>query len=290
METFLNSTIVTGNWKLRIKDYGNLDLGTLVNWTIFFEPGTFSCQPQTIPIATTDFTKVHNISSNNYFFDSLNCNSLVCKVAPNGALPITGIVTSVVKIKSAQESFVKRHYDIKPTSNISNATGRVTLYFTQAEFEDFDSLNIIKMPANNGDIQGKSNIRIGRYVAESYSGDKHPATYSAPVEIINPDDYDIYFSNNRWHVEFNTTGFGGFTLQTEINPLSFIYTMNKGGTYTQNNRWINSRHPPEIPVSGSEIYINPSGGNNVCMHQGLLVIPLNVLFNVMAGKVLEISP
>jgi hypothetical protein len=45
---------------------------------------------------------------------------------------------------------VQRHYEIAPTNNASTATGRVTLYFTQAEFTNFnnDPLSVLDLPAD----------------------------------------------------------------------------------------------------------------------------------------------
>ncbi len=181
-------------------------------------------------LATVNTTIVSTQSSITSFG---NCAGLVAQVAQNGAAPINGTVTAKVFIEPMVLSnngvpFVQRHYEISPAPNPIAATGRATLYFTQAEFDNFnaDPASTLNLPVNAADAAGISNLLVIKYPGESSNGSGLPATYAGnPIEI-NPADADIIFNATaaRWEVSFDVVGFSGFFVQTAstVLPVSLL--------------------------------------------------------------------
>ena len=151
---------------------------------------------------------------------------IVATVEPTGTSnALSGsVVARVWKETSQPAQFVKRHYEITPSLNASTATGRVTLYFTQQEFDDFNLVNTLKLPIDAADAaNNKANLRIEKRSGISADGTGLPASYStltAP-ETINPADADIFYNGTfgRWEVSFTTTGFSGFFAKTQAVAL-----------------------------------------------------------------------
>ncbi len=122
---------------------------------------------------------------------------------------------------------VKRHYQITPTLEATTTTGRVSLYFTQEEFDEFNRVatNLKKLPTGPDDAAGKANLLVERRGGVSADGSGRPASYSGAAETINPEDADIIWDagNRRWEVKFNVTGFSGFWVKTTDRPLPVIF-------------------------------------------------------------------
>jgi hypothetical protein len=152
----------------------------------------------------------------------------ILKLAPGGAEPLGENPTEAkVWIEPTQPAqFVKRHYQITPTFNADNATAVVTLYFTQQEFNDFNAVNAVKLPANSTDAAGKANLLVEKRSGGSNDGTGLPGSYTSTIVTINPDDNKIIWNAafNRWEVTFDVTGFSGFFVKTQTFtiPLTLI--------------------------------------------------------------------
>ncbi|MGN6418718.1 MAG: T9SS type A sorting domain-containing protein [Pseudobacter sp.] len=214
------SNLCPGNYTVTITDA----IGQVLN------PGTTITFPA-VSIANEDgATTTSIINSSNHIIANSACR-LIATVEPNGVNPVNGLVSAFVKFETSVpvhpaitgDPYVQRHYQITPVSGASTATARVTLYFTQAEFDAFNAHpgSIRDLPGNSGDAAGKANVRIGKYPGNSSDGSGLPATYTGPVEVIDPADVDIVFNGteNRWEISFNVSGFSGFVLQTNSAPL-----------------------------------------------------------------------
>ena len=157
-----------------------------------------------------------------------DCNTLIAVVSSSGGSPISGNTTARVWIEGTPLSgFVKRHYEITPASNAGSATGRVTLYFTQQDFTDFNTGNVIKLPIDATDAaNNKANLRIEKRSGTSNDGSGLPPSYTGSITTIDPADADIIWNNdrNRWEVSIDVTGFSGFFAKTTsgILPLKWI--------------------------------------------------------------------
>ncbi len=223
----------TGN----VRSQQSTDAG--VNWTNparFFRirPVVYSSTQQNGSIATVNSTDTRDINSSLQFINS-NCQ-LIAQVVPNGApaTQVAGSVDARVWLETGipifgSTPFVSRHYQITPTTNTATATGRVTMYFTQAEFTDFNSApgSLLDLPTTTNDASGKANLRISKFSGNSGDGTGLPGSYTGTTEVIDPNDADIVWNaaSSRWEVTANVTGFSGFFVQTSpvLLPIKVEY-------------------------------------------------------------------
>jgi len=175
--------------------------------------------------ANNTVTQAVNTANNNYY--AASC-AILCKVVPSGASPVTGNVTSQVWVEGtvpavSGQPFVQRHYQVTPAVSPGTATASVTLYFSQAEFDNFNAHpgSSANLPTASGDATGKANLRVGKYSGSSNNGTGLPASYVSTVLVINPPDANIVWnaSFSRWEVTVDVTGFSGFVIQTAVVPL-----------------------------------------------------------------------
>jgi hypothetical protein len=222
--------------------------------------GTYEVQSSSSPVLAANYqTSTQNVSNN--VFTATSC-ILITKITPNGNAPAVGDVTAKVWIDAAQNTqFVKRHYEITPATNAANATARVTLYFTQAEFNDFNALNNVKLPISNTDAAGKANLLIEKRAG---IGDANGlfSSYTGAITNINPADEDIVWngSSNRWEVSFNITGFSGFWVktQTSVLPLKLLSFTGKRESSSNQLNWVTAS---EINTNRFEIAYSTDGVN-----------------------------
>jgi hypothetical protein len=155
------------------------------------------------------------------------------KVLPSGAAPVSGKVNTCVTLDASQqffnaEPYVQRHFDIEPvTSNTTSTSATVTLYFTDAEFVQFNTNNPVwpKLPtaAGGGSTDpDRANLKITQYHGTANSSPSTPGNYSAGGGgiLINPPDADIVWNGSYWAVTFDVTGFSGFYAHS--NPLTAL--------------------------------------------------------------------
>jgi hypothetical protein len=226
----------------------------------------------------TNQTVIRNAGAN---YVTASCE-LVSSVLPSGGNPVSGSVTSKVWIEGAVPTqsgvpFVARHYEITPAISASTATGTITLYFTQTEFDNFNghAASLLDLPANAGDNVGKSNLRIGKYSGISGNGTGLPASYSSSTMVIDPDDNDIVWNavSSAWEITFAVDGFSGFVVQTAMFtlPVTWVsFTVKKQGQSVLLN-WSTAaeQHTKDFSVqhstdgiSWNTVAILPAAGNS----------------------------
>lgn len=174
----------------------------------------------TIPTAFTSVTISQTASGvSNYS----HCNNQVAAIQSGGSYTLSGQTTASVWIEATQPSapggvFVKRHYEINPVTNTTTATAKLTLYFTQQEFNDFNAVSAVDLPTNPGDASGIVNLLIEKRPGVSSNATGLPGTYTGTPTTINPLDADIIWNStaNRWEVSFDVTGFSGFFVKTQL--------------------------------------------------------------------------
>ena len=173
-------------------------------------------------------TLASNFTSVTTLQDSLtnygNCTSLVAtiKKVPNVANSIDGQVNTKVWIDATQNTnYVKRHYEINPTTNASTAEGIITLYFTQQNFDDFNAINTVLLPTNPADAAGIANLLVQKIEGTSSDNSGTPNSYAGIATNINPADNNIIWNalQSRWEVTFTTIGFSGFWIKTQAASL-----------------------------------------------------------------------
>lgn len=193
--------------------------------TVFSNGALLTVTSPALPSVNTSQAQVVNTANNLYY--GASCN-IIAKVVPSGASPVTGMVTSEVWVESTvpvhgSAPFVQRHYQITPTNNPLTATGTVTLYFSQADFDAFNAApgSTDKLPTGPSDNTGKANLRIGKYSGSSNNGTGLPDSYTAAKTVIDPSDANITWNaaTGMWEITFDVDGFSGFVLQTSQFPL-----------------------------------------------------------------------
>lgn len=193
-------------------------------------------------IATVTSADTTNTNSSNQFINT-NCQ-LIAQVVANGANPVTGTITGKVWLEGSIPTnnnipYVQRHYEILPAAGSGDATARVTLFFTQGEFNNFNvnSLSILDLPFNTTDAAGKANIRVIMYRGTSSDNSGTPGSYTGTPTIIDPTDENISWNPqlNRWEISFDVTGFGGFIVQTDLTALPIVLEYFKGERVGKSN-------------------------------------------------------
>lgn len=141
---------------------------------------------------------------------------------------VPGDITIKVWLNGSQApTYVKRHYEITPTNDPENATGRVTLYFSNQDFKDFNSQTpapALLLPDidDPGTVEvRKANLLIEKRGGTSSDGSGLPGSYPGAVLTINPNNADIIWNStaNYWEVRFDVTGFSGFFVKTTSQSL-----------------------------------------------------------------------
>jgi hypothetical protein len=225
-------------------------------------------------LATSNQSITQDVSDNS--FEAGACVNLISNVFPNGgASAIAGNVTAKVWIESAVPTyntipFVQRHYEITPTTNATTATGTVTLYFTQPEFDNFnnDPASVLDLPTDPADVTGIANLRVIKYPGVSGDGTGLPGSYTSTPVGINPDDANIVWNaiDNRWEVSFDVTGFSGFFVQTNTSvlPLSLLSFNAKA---QGNNTIVDWKSANEISHNFYEVLYSTDGRNFISAGQ-----------------------
>lgn len=183
----------------------------------------YETAPNIPNLATSHATDTKIINSETNFRSEC---SLIGKILPVGANPINGGVKGDVWIEATQDpNFVNRHYQFHPINDgLAKVTGKVTLYFTQPEFDNYNAVNAIKLPQNPTDAQGIANLLITKFNGVGIDGGNLPHAYYGGSISINPVDTDIIWDAtfNRWQVSFDVTGFGGFFVNTASSNLGTV--------------------------------------------------------------------
>jgi hypothetical protein len=140
-----------------------------------------------------------------------DCQNLVLSVTGSGERPVQGAIQVRLWVQSTP-GYVGRVYEIAPALNPSIATGKVTLYFTQAEFSAYNQEGKPNLPIDPSDRTGIQNLRIEKRSGVSSDGSGSLSSYSDESVVIDPKDEDIVWnaSMSRWEVSFDVRGFSGF--------------------------------------------------------------------------------
>lgn len=215
--------------------FGNFMLpgcaGAQKTFTITVNPTT-----ENVPLAVGNYTISQVQASGSTVYYSTCTNNLIAKVVSNGGAPVNGSITANVWVEGTQPAnYCKRHFEISPQTNAANATATITLYLTQADFDNFNLANAIKLPANSSDAAGKANLRIAKYSGTSSNGTGLPDSYGAQptISYIDPDDVTNIVWNttqSRWEITFDVAGFSGFFVTTKTSGALPLQLLSFSGT------------------------------------------------------------
>ncbi|MFM1793860.1 MAG: hypothetical protein RL642_245, partial [Bacteroidota bacterium] len=203
-------------------------IGSSSNWSTGKYIDNVSASP-TFSLAVDNSSVTHAV---NYIHRaSENCN-VISKIIPSGLNPVAGDCTSQVWIESALithegNNFVKRHYQLTPSANAASATGTITLYFTQEDFNLYNSnvSNNVYLPTGPTDNSHKATVRIAKFAGSSSNGSGMPSSYAGELIFIDPDDDKIVWNPNAsvWEITFDVEGFSGFYLQASLTALPLTW-------------------------------------------------------------------
>lgn len=223
----------------------------LFGWTVNLTNGN-------IAASTSSATQII-VPPCNAFYNAVP--EIIASVQPNGVNAITGSTTTKLWLETSQPAqYVKRHYEITPVANASTSTGRLTLYFKQQEFTDFNAVNALKLPTGPSDAVGIANLLIEKRPGTSSNGTGLPGTYTGTATTINPADADIVWNNavSRWEVTFDVTGFSGFFVKTAIGTLP-VNWLNVSGILNSNKLAVLNFKVIETNVARYEIEKSNNG-------------------------------
>ena len=155
----------------------------------------------------------------------VNGCELIASVESSGAAPVTGNTTAKVWIDSKAKEFVQRRVEINNESNNTASTGKVKLYFTQADFDAFNQNSAVKLPTSPTDTENMSHLHLYYFAGTSNDNTGTPASYTNAPVITNVDASNIVWNKtyNYWEITTDAVGFGGF-LVSSTNTLSTIDT------------------------------------------------------------------
>jgi hypothetical protein len=175
------------------------------------------------PLVSTNATKIFSIDPPFWGLFKNGCEAMATVKPADPLYSVMNYTTTKVWIQNTQPArFVKRHYEIVPPYYVDTAMGIVTLFFTQAEFDSFNAVNTVKLPAGPNDAVGKANLRIEKRIGASSDGSGLPHTYAGSVGFIDPPDNAIVWDSiqGRWELSQYVSGVGGFWVGTS-NTLLF---------------------------------------------------------------------
>ena len=172
-------------------------------------------QPQVKHLAeVSESGKVDDVATGkNYIFS--NCD-LIARVEKDDNHNISGEVSAKVWVDNKPTKYVSRRYQIVPNNNAENASGKVTLFFTQAEFDAYNKGKAVQLPTSATDEANKANVIIEKYPSNNFNENWVPNSNSNPVQIkVSPENVRWNDTYKYWEVTFENTGFGGFLIGTE---------------------------------------------------------------------------
>ncbi len=188
------------------------------------------------------------------YAESSSCR-VINTILPSGASPVTGLINSCVKIDATVQTYngfpyAQRHYDIEPLNSPATATATITLYYTQADMDNYNAARGVlpALPTGSGDAAGKANLLITQY----HGIGTLPGNYPGTATLINPVDANIIWNAtlSRWEVTFDVAGFSGFYLHTnsrlvplQVSLVSFSGTNNNTTNLLQ---WLTSAEQGSI--------------------------------------------
>lgn len=155
-----------------------------------------------------------------------------------------------------QTAYVRRYYNISPATNPDAATAQITLYFTQADFDDYNTArgSLPPLPMDGTDVANyKANLRVTQEHGTSATGD--PNSYSGwngtgPKKIlITPTSVAWNTVLSRWEATFPVTGFSGFFVTSALStplPLELLhFSARRVGETTNQLDWATGEEEAE---------------------------------------------
>lgn len=176
--------------------------------------------PQIKALATQNESVTFAIANGKNYATTL-CN-FVAMVEKTTTSNLTGNITAKVWVNNAEPTYVGRRFEITPATDPTTATGRVTLYFNQSEFDAYNATNAIKLPTSPSDAVGKGNILIDKFSGTSSDNSGTTSSYPNGFVTISPTVENVKWNAtyNYWEITVDTTGFSGFFVRTSSSNMA----------------------------------------------------------------------
>jgi minor extracellular serine protease Vpr len=217
------------------RTYASIDSGVSYNVVTTLDAKmraiVYENDPAVKQLATTSKNASQNVTLGNTYF--VNGCELITKVESSGASPITGKTTAKAWIDSTLKDFVQRRIEINADINNSTSTGKVTLFYTQADFDLFNQTATKKLPTSSTDDANKKNIVVHYYAGISKDNTGKPESYSNAV-INTPVAADKIVWNDTykyWEITIDAIGFGGYLLSTNETLANIENSLNLLSVY-----------------------------------------------------------
>ena len=186
----------------------------VINFDAKIRAYVYEDKPQVKHLAETNHNTETEITNGKNYLIS-NCD-LIARVEKDDNHNISGNISAKVWVDNTLPKYVSRRYQIVPNNNTDNASGKVTLYFTQAEFDAYNKGKAVQLPTSATDEANKANVIIEKYPSNNFNENWVPNSNSNPVQIkVSPENVRWNDTYKYWEVTFENTGFGGFLIGTE---------------------------------------------------------------------------
>ncbi len=165
----------------------------------------------------------------NYFYDGC---ALLAIIEPSGSQPVTGSISAISGyqtgvISDGKARYAGRHYQLLPQDNAGTPTATITLFYTQADFDNYNQAygtsNDARLPDGPGD-ETPGNLRIARYPGNLTLSGPDLEVEESPT-FINPTAVVWNQRTRLWKVTFPVSGFSSFFITGQSDaalPLTLL--------------------------------------------------------------------
>lgn len=171
--------------------------------------------PQVKSLATGSSTTTQAINNGyNYFVDTCSVYAGITKDANS---TLTGMVTAKTWVDNNEPTMVGRRVELTPDTDPTTASAKVTLYFTQAEFDAYNSTHSKQLPTSPTDDANKANLLVYKFSGTSSDNSGKVSSYANGSMSIIPSPQNIAWNDTYkiWEVTVDVVGFSGFMVGTD---------------------------------------------------------------------------
>ena len=164
-----------------------------------------------------------------------NCN-LIAAVVPAGVSPVTNSINTCIQLATGSTKrgtatlYAARKYDIEPLLNPATSTANITLYYPQAEFNEFNTKATDSghraLPTGPADATGISNLVLRQF----HGTGTNPGNYTGASQDFTTatGGFTVIWNATRswWEVTVPVTGFSGFYITSApvgVLPITLEY-------------------------------------------------------------------
>jgi hypothetical protein len=158
---------------------------------------------------------------------AVNCG-IIGRMVPQGGSAVFGQVQACAyryataqRHPGANTVYAPRVVRFTPVTNPTTSTSRITLYYTQADLDAYDTeLGYDAMPDGPADVNLATKKAF--MVFTQYQNNVSFGSFTDGGSFINPNDADIVWNstNNWWEISFDNTGSGEYYLHTGTSILN----------------------------------------------------------------------